>query len=101
MEDKFFERKIDIMKQEFQIEYLKSPMFLFSREDFSLFIKDKKPFMGSFYKFSRVKNNILMQDNKPVGGRWSYDEENRKKIPQGLAIPKIRKLNITKKILLL
>ena len=96
VEDKFFERKIDIMKQEFQIEYLKSPMFLFSREDFSLFIKDKKPFMGSFYKFSRVKNNILMQGNKPVGGKWSYDEENRKKIPQGLAIPKIRKLNITK-----
>ena len=96
VEDKFFERKIDIMKQDFQIEYLKSPMFLFSREDFSSFIKDKKPFMGSFYKFSRVKNNILMQDNKPVGGKWSYDEENRKKIPQGLAIPKIRKLNITK-----
>ena len=31
VEDKFFERKIDIIKQEFQIEYLKSPMFLFSR----------------------------------------------------------------------
>ena len=96
VEDKFFERKIDIIKQEFQIEYLKSPMFLFSRDDFSLFIKDKNPLMGSFYKFSRVKNNMLMQDNKPVGGKWSYDEENRKKIPKGLAIPKIRKLNITK-----
>ena len=53
MEDKFFE-KIDIIKQEFQIEYLKSPMFLF-REDFSLFIKDKKPFMGSFYNLVELK----------------------------------------------
>ena len=52
--------------------------------------------MGSFYKYSRVKNNILIKDNKPVGGKWSFDEENRKKIPKGLAIPKIRKLNITK-----
>ena len=24
--------------------------------------------MGTFYKFSRVKNNILVKDNKPVGG---------------------------------
>ena len=70
-------------------------MFLFSREDFSLFIRDKKPFMGSFYKFSRVKNNILMQDNKPIGGKWVMMRKTEK-IPQGLATPKIRKLKITK-----
>ena len=47
--------------------------------------------MGTFYKLSRFKNNILVKDNKPEGGKWSYDEENRKKIPKGLNIPKIIK----------
>lgn len=89
IEDKFFERKVDAIKEEFEIEYLKSPMFLFSRSDFSSYIKEKKPFMGNFYKFSRIKNNILVKENKPIGGKWSYDEENRKKIPKGINIPKI------------
>ena len=28
-----------------------------------------------------------MEDEKPIGGKWSYDEDNRKKIPKGLEIP--------------
>ena len=28
-----------------------------------------------------------MEDNKPVGGQWNFDELNRKKIPKGLEIP--------------
>ena len=92
----FFERKVDAIKEEFEIEYLKSPMFLFSRSDFSSYIKEKKPFMGNFYKFSRIKNNILVKENKPIGGKWSYDEENRKKIPKGINIPKISKVKAIK-----
>ena len=91
IEDKFFEQRIESIREDFEIMYLKSPMFLFNREDFSNYIKEKKPFMGTFYKLSRFKNNILVKDNKPVGGKWSYDEENRKKIPKGLNIPKIIK----------
>ena len=93
IEDKFFEKKINELKPKFKIIYLKSPMFLFSRNVFADFIKDKKPFMGNFYKFSRIKNDLLVDNNKPIGGKWSFDEENRKKIPKQIEIPK----NITAK----
>ena len=26
-------------------------------------------------------------ENKPVGGKWSFDEDNRKKIPQNINLP--------------
>ena len=44
--------------------------------------KSKKPMMANFYKISRRKSNILIVDEKPKGGKWSYDQENRKKIPR-------------------
>jgi len=31
----------------------------------------------------RIDHNILMDVDKPVGGKWSFDEENRKKLPRG------------------
>ncbi len=101
IEDKFFEKKVNALRSDFEIVYLKSPMFLFSRSDFFNFIKNKKPFMGSFYKFSRLKNNILINNNKPEGGRWSYDTENRKKIPKDIQIPRKKIFKQTKHTLLL
>ena len=29
------------------------------------------------------------KENKPVGGKWSFDEENRKKIPKNTVIPEL------------
>ena len=52
----------------------------------------KRLFMADFYKKMRKKLNILMSDDKPIGGKWSFDEENRKKLPKGLSIPKIPKI---------
>jgi deoxyribodipyrimidine photolyase-related protein len=56
----------------------------------------KSYFMASFYTESRKKYNILLEEGeKPVGGKWSFDAENRKKVPKGTKIPKleIRKPN--------
>lgn len=39
-------------------------------------------FMADFYKFQRKRLNVLMLGNEPVGGKWSYDEDNRKKVPK-------------------
>ncbi len=37
--------------------------------------------MAVFYKETRKKLNILMsKDGNPEGGKWSFDEDNRKKI---------------------
>jgi len=52
------------------------------------FAKDKKPFMATFYQTQRKRMGILVDDNnKPLGGKWSYDPDNRKKLPKQIAIP--------------
>ena len=41
-----------------------------------------------FIKKARKQLGLLMdEDNKPAGGKWSYDEDNRKKIPKNTSIP--------------
>ncbi len=88
IEDKFFEKKIFSLKNEVEIEVLKSPMFLFDRKGFYESVKDKKkPIMANFYKLSRKKLNILLDNDKPKGGKWSYDEDNRKKLPKSIEVP--------------
>ena len=43
----------------------------------------KKPFMASFYQAQRKRMGILIdKDGNPEGGQWSFDEDNRKKLPK-------------------
>ena len=54
----------------------------------------KRWFMADFYKFQRRRLDVLMEDDQPVGGKWSFDKENRKKIPKKMLgeIPPLLKL---------
>ncbi|MGE3320446.1 MAG: cryptochrome/photolyase family protein [Candidatus Berkiella sp.] len=62
--------------------------FLCTKEAFYDWAKDKKQLrMEFFYRTMRVKYNILMEDGKPVGGKWNYDVENRKGAPKSLTSP--------------
>ena len=91
VEDKFFEKRIFTFVKKNNLKYtvLQSPMFLNSRLDFKDYLNTvKKPLMASFYKKQRIKNNILVYEkDKPIGGKWSFDEENRKKIKKDLVLP--------------
>ncbi len=52
--------------------------FLCSREDFAAWAKGRRELrMEFFYREMRRRNNVLMQDGKPEGGRWNFDAENR------------------------
>ena len=44
----------------------------------------KRWFMADFYKYQRKRLNILIEDGQPTGGKWSFDEDNRKKVPKKL-----------------
>ena len=69
-----------------------SPLFLNSREDLGTFFKPgkKRFFQTEFYIQQRKKRGILVNsDEGPVGGKWSFDEDNRKKYPKGLAPPAV------------
>jgi deoxyribodipyrimidine photolyase-related protein len=43
--------------------------------------------MATFYISQRKRLNLLLEEAKPVGGKWSFDPENRKKIPRDLEVP--------------
>ncbi len=74
--------------QSIEFEILESPMFMHSRTYFENYQQGKRTLLlENFYRKSRKELNILMDENKPVGGQWNYDELNRKKIPKGLDIP--------------
>ncbi len=73
---------------------LHSPMFLTSREQFSAYLKrSKKPFMKTFYEQRRRELKILMNaDGTPIGGKFSFDEDNRESLPDDVAVPKLPKI---------
>ena len=92
IEDKPFEKLfLNLESRNIKLIEHDSPMFLFSRKEFAEFHEGKKNFrMAPFYKYGRKKLNLLVDNHKnPLGGKWSFDEENRKKIPKNEKIPKL------------
>jgi len=96
IEDQFFENRIIKFFKEkgIEIEFLPSPMFLTTRKNFQEYLKtQKRPFMKTFYQLQRKRLGLLLDKyGKPEGGRWSFDLENRKKIPKDLVPPELPKI---------
>ncbi|MBT8086768.1 MAG: cryptochrome/photolyase family protein [Gammaproteobacteria bacterium] len=93
IEDKPMESRLIEFARERNIERreLRSPMFSCSREDFEAYASGKKRLlMADFYKQQRQRLGILIdEDGQPLGGRWSFDEDNRKKLPKSVTVPEI------------
>ena len=90
--DDWLEQRIKTLSDYCEIITYENPMFLNSRDDLQgFFRKEKKSFFQTtFYKQQRKKLGILMdQEQKPVGGKWTYDLENRKKYPKNKLAPAI------------
>ncbi|CAM1370952.1 cryptochrome/photolyase family protein [Tenacibaculum xiamenense] len=89
--DNWLEKRITSFKDKINISIQGSPLFINNKNELSPFFKPtkKKFFQTSFYKEQRIKRNILMENEKPVGGKWTYDTENRKKYPKGKVPPSI------------
>lgn len=66
---------------------LESPNFLTSRPDIEEQFASPTVRMQHFYQWQRRRRDILMEEGQPVGGKWSYDHENRKKLPRGHHVP--------------
>lgn len=72
----------------FELTRYESPLFILSKHDAVARYIDSKKHMAQFYKKLRKDKNILIdEDGNPTGGQWSFDEDNRKKLPKGLALP--------------
>jgi len=100
IEDKQFEKSITKVKNNVtQFSILETPMFLTSRDDFQAMCPERnkpKYKMTDFYINQRKKLNILLENNKPIGGKWTFDNENRKKIPKSISPPPLMKFSKTK-----
>lgn len=57
---------------------IKNDLFLNSPEEFAEWASGKKTLlMENFYRQQRRLRNILMDGEKPLGGQWNFDHENR------------------------
>lgn len=72
---------------------LANPSFLNTETELWEYYKSYgKLYQTDFYKKERLKRNIMLDEaKKPIGGQWTYDVENRKKYPKGLAPPPVHK----------
>jgi len=93
VEDKAIEKRLAdfTVANGLQRTELPTPMFVCSRSDFSAFVSEQpRLLMGDFYKYQRRQMNILVDSQgRPQGGRWTFDEENRKKLPRKQTPPDV------------
>lgn len=92
--DDWLEKRIKSGTEKFDLKLsmYSSPMFLNTREDLEDFFKPgkKKLFQTEFYIQQRKRLNILLEaDGKPLGGKWSFDAENRLKYPKDKKPPTV------------
>lgn len=78
------------------MEILEDTHFLCSREMFAKHAHGRKQLrMEFFYREMRKAHNILMEGDKPVGGEWNFDHDNRgafgKKGPGTIEPPRLFK----------
>lgn len=95
------DHSLELLLNIYKINLIQTQNFSISREDIisnleSFYNKKSKKFnFMNFYKFMRIKLNILISKNgAPEGGKWSFDEENRKAYPKkgGPIIPDLPKV---------
>ncbi|MGB5774471.1 MAG: cryptochrome/photolyase family protein [Sedimenticolaceae bacterium] len=61
------------------VDRLADSHFLSSRDDFADWRHGRKVLvMEHFYRHMRQQHDILIEDRKPTGGRWNFDQHNRK-----------------------
>lgn len=67
---------------------LETPQFLTPRDVFAGYFSSHNWRMQTFYEWQRKRLGILVgSDGSPEGGRWSFDTENRKKLPKTIELP--------------
>ena len=93
IEDRFMQgRLLDwAADREVDVTIESSPMFLCDRDRFVDFLQQHEaPRMADFYKEERRRLGLLVDsDGEPIGGRWSFDADNRKKLPKSVDPPPI------------
>ena len=69
------------------VETLRTPMFINTLADFDAHLAEQgSPKLLPFYRAQRRKHDILLTASRePVGGRWTFDMDNRQKLPKDVS----------------
>jgi deoxyribodipyrimidine photolyase-related protein len=72
-------------KSKIEIHKIETPNFLNTpAQGDAFFAKKKSYFQTAFYIEQRKQRQILIEvNNEPIGGKWTFDTENRSKYPTG------------------
>lgn len=87
--DRFFEKELHEAFGE-RLVWHENQSFLTPEDRWRRYAKGKRRLMGDFYKLQRRELGILLDaQGEPLGGKWSFDEENRESLPKGAQPPAI------------
>lgn len=91
--DNWLEKRIISSAKKFGLKVYEyeSQCFINSKEEIINYFKGKLKYSQTdFYIKQRKKLNLLIDENgKPVGGKWTFDSENRAKLSNTQSIPEI------------
>ncbi|MDJ0582051.1 cryptochrome/photolyase family protein [Crocosphaera sp.] len=86
--DRPFLRLIESFKLDCKIQFITNNHFLWTQAEFKQWTDSRKRLLlEDFYREGRKRFNILMKHNKPIGGQWNFDKQNRKPPKKGLNTP--------------
>ena len=88
LDDDWLNQKV-ISNVKLILTIVKSPLFITDLEESNKFYgKSQKYFQTAYYIWQRKNYKILLdKNNEPVGGSWTYDSDNREKLPKGISLP--------------
>jgi len=67
------------------VTVLPDDRFLSSHAEFAAWAEGRKELrMEWFYRYMRRKTGLMMEGDKPAGGQWNYDHDNRKRAQRSL-----------------
>lgn len=91
--DEVLWRRLDVAARSLEVHVplhkLENPGFYLKQKDIETYFGGKQTHKFSeFYQYQRERFDILINDDyKPVGGKWSFDSDNRKKLPKNIVPP--------------
>lgn len=93
IENKFFRERINnfCRNNGVELRIIDSPGFVTTTTQFRDYMDShERLFMNEFYIWQRKRVGLLLdEDGGPANGRWSFDQDNRKKLPENINIPEL------------